>query len=117
MQENKNEKEIIQELMKRIEVLEQQTKQNQTKKSVWDQVKLEIKEDLKNFYWEEEWEYSKEVIKRNAEEQVTTALATLVRVSFKKSRVALLEEDEKDKAIELSHTILNAMNEIFKGGE
>lgn len=123
MQENKSEKEIIQELERRIAFLEQERKLNR-KASVWGDIKNELDNDFNTFKWTDKWSYQNcndELIQREEEyneaNTVSSAIGTLVRCTLKKKRIALLEEDDKAKATRIAQGIIKIMKDEFEGGE
>ena len=109
------EKEQIEELKKRIEVLERKNKEN-AKANIWKDIKEEFGEEFDKFRWIDKWSFTncnnklitheKEM---NNKHEVESAIGTLIRCALRKRRITLLEEEDKEKARNITKTILEIL--------
>lgn len=114
------EKEEIEQLKKRIEILERKSQENK-KANVWKSVKEEFSEEFNKFKWVDKWSYTNcnnELITQeneiNARQEVESSIGTLIKCALHKKRIALLEDSDKEKARNITKLILEI---LLKEGE
>ena len=114
------EKEQIEELKKRIEILERKNREN-SKANIWKEIKEEFSEDFSKFRWIDKWSYTNcndEIITRenqiNNKHEVESAIGTLIRCTLHKRRIAFLEDKDKQKVRNITKSILEI---LLKEGE
>ncbi len=114
------EKEEIEQLKKRVEILERRSKEN-SKANIWKEVKEKFSKEFDKFKWIDRWSYTdanNRVITHNAEinnkHEVESVIGTLIRCALHKRRIALLENKEKEKAENITKSILEI---LIKEGE
>lgn len=118
-----NEKEEIETLKKRIEVLELKDKEKR-KANIWKEVKEKFTKELDNFNWIHIHTY------RNIEGHLITneksmienyhvsqAIGTIVRVVLKRKGLVYLEEKDREKAENIARQILEIMEKERKTNE
>lgn len=114
------EKEQIEESKKRIEILERKSREN-AKANIWKDIKEEFSEEFSKFKWIDKWAFANcdnEVITSeneiNNKYDVESAIGTLIRCALHKKRIALLEDKDKEKARNITKSILEI---LLKAGE
>lgn len=114
------EKEEIEQLKKRIEILERKSQENK-KANVWKSVKEEFSEEFNKFKWVDKWSYTNcnnELITQeneiNARQEVESSIGILIKCALHKKRIALLEDSDKEKARNITKLILEI---LLKEGE
>lgn len=114
------EKEEIQQLKQRIEILERKNKENK-KANIWKEVKEEFSEDFSKFKWIDVWSFTNangQLITQeneiNNKDEVESSIGTLIRSALHKRRLAYLEEKDKEKVKKITQKILEI---LLKEGE
>lgn len=111
-------KEQIEELKKRIEILERRNKEN-AKANIWQSIKEEFITEFEKFKWTDIWTYTNykdELITQkteiNEKNKVESAIGTLIRCALHKKRIALLEDKDKEKARNITKSILEILLKV-----
>lgn len=113
-------KEEIEQLKQRIEILERKNKENR-KANIWKEVKEEFSDKFNKFKWIDTWSFTnidgKLVTTENEinnKYEVENSIGTLIRCALHKRRLALLEESDKEKVRQITKEILEI---LLKEGE
>ena len=116
-------KEQIEELKKRIEILERRNKEN-AKAIIWKDIKEEFTEEFNKFKWTDKWSFTNcnnKLITRddeiNNKHEVESAIGTLIRCALHKKRIAQLEEKDKEKARNITKSILEILLKVGETNE
>ena len=109
------EKEEIEKLKKRIEILERKEKENK-KANIWKEVKEEFSEEFSKFKWIDVWSFTNangQLITQkneiNNKCEVESSIGTLIRSALCKRRLAYLEEKDKEKVKHITKEILEIL--------
>lgn len=114
------EKEEIQQLKQRIEILERKNKENR-KANIWKEVKEEFSAEFSKFKWIDIWSYinaNGQLITQereiNNKYEVESSIGTLIRSALHKRRLACLEESDRENVKQITKEILEI---LLKEGE
>lgn len=98
-----------------ISKLKEELKKNR-KANVWKNVKNKFEEDFRSFDWTDVWSFTRddgETISRetniNETEKISQSIATIVKISLKKRSINYLEEQDEEKATNITKQILEIM--------